>query len=99
MDEQGARERVDAMLDKAAGLGARSLRLAMLPGNLERVVDGTALRARAELRAWLDEALGRQRLGNAGGRFQMRLLDGGGRAVGSVVIRGRGGRIDLGGLV
>ena len=88
MEERGARERVDALLDKAAGLGAGSLRLAVLSGNGERVVDGTALRPRAELCAWLGEGLLRHRAGETGGRFRLRLLDAGGRAAGSVVFRG-----------
>lgn len=72
------------------GSGRGGFRLAVLSGNGERLVDGTALRANAELWAWLGEALGRHRSGEGevGGRFRLRLLDAGGRAAGSVVIRG-----------
>lgn len=87
MDERSARERVDGLLHKAAELGSGSLRLAVLTGGGERVVDGTALAPVVRLRAWLREAMDRHRPAEAGGRFRLRLLDAGGRAAGSAVVR------------
>lgn len=88
MDERDVGQRLDALLDRATGLGTGSLRLALLSGHGERVLDGTPLGSRAELRSWLAGALRRHWRGEDGGRFRVRLLDGGGRAAGSVVGRG-----------
>ena len=85
--ERGACERVEALLQGASALGAGSLRLSLFTGNGERVVDGTPLLPLPDLRSWLGEAMVRYRTADPDGRFRLRVLDAGGRAAGSAVVR------------